>query len=288
MPETEHWDLIIRPKAGWLELHLRDLWQYRDLVAMFVRRDFVSLYKQTILGPLWFFIQPLLTTITYTVVFSGIAKLPTAGLPPLLFYLAGQTPWNYFATCVLKTSATFTDNAGLFGKVYFPRLVTPLAIVISTLIQFGIQFGLLLIALVWYLFTATVHPNWAGIVFLTPLLIVLMAGQGLGFGIIVSSLTTRYRDLSLLVTFGIQLAMYTTPVVIPLSAVGHNPYQTLIEANPMTAIIESFRAIYLGSDSGPGSIPWSGLGYSSLATVITLVLGILIFNKVEKTFMDTV
>ncbi|RBP48127.1 lipopolysaccharide transport system permease protein [Roseimicrobium gellanilyticum] len=281
---TEDWDLVIRPRSGWFELHLEDLWRYRDLVRMFVRRDFVAQYKQTILGPLWFIIQPLLTTLTFTVIFSGVAKLSTDGLPPLLFYLAGTTPWNYFSTCVTKTSTTFTANANIFGKVYFPRLVTPLSIVISTLIQFGIQFALLLGMLGWYLLQGTpLNPNWLAIVGMTPLLILLMGSLGLGFGIIVSSLTTKYRDLSFLVTFGIQLAMYATPVVYPLSTVSEK-YRTWLELNPMTAIVEAFRAVYLGA----GTFSWPDLGYSAIFTVVTLALGVLIFNRVEKTFMDTV
>jgi lipopolysaccharide transport system permease protein len=281
---TETWDLIIQPKSAWLEMHLADLWRYRDLLGMFVLRDFVAVYKQTILGPLWFFIQPLLTTLTFTIIFGGVAKLSTDGLPPFLFYLAGSTPWNYFAACLTKTSTTFKDNTGLFGKVYFPRLITPLSIVISTLIQFGIQFGLLGATLVWYLFTgSSVHPNWSGILVGTPLLVIMLGALGLGFGIIVSSLTTKYRDLAFLINFGVQLAMYATPVVYPLSSVP-DKYRHLIELNPMTGIVEAFRSIYLGI----GSFSWPLLIYSASFTVITLLLGILIFNRVEKTFMDTV
>lgn len=286
-PEYTHsdeWDLIIRPRSGWFELHLDDLWRYRNLLRMFVRRDFVAQYKQTILGPLWFLIQPLLTTLTFTIIFSGVAKISTDGLPPFLFYLAGTTPWNYFSTCVTKTSATFTANAGIFGKVYFPRLITPLSIVISTLIQFGIQFGLLLGALIWSLLQgASIEPRWGSIFTMTPLLILLMGGLGLGVGIIVSSLTTKYRDLSFLVTFGIQLAMYATPVVYPLSTVSEK-YRNWIELNPMTAIVETFRAVYLGT----GAFSWGALSYSTLFTMFTLAIGVLIFNRVEKTFMDTV
>jgi lipopolysaccharide transport system permease protein len=278
------WDMIIQPKSGWLELHLADLWHYRDLLWMFVRRDFVSVYKQTILGPLWFFIQPLLTTLTFTLIFSGVAKLSTDGLPPVLFYLAGTTPWNYFAACLVKTSTTFKDNASLFGKVYFPRLITPLSIVVSTLIQFVIQFATLVIALAWYLWQGRdVNPNWAGILLGTPLLILMLGALGLGFGMIVSSLTTKYKDLSLLVPFGIQLAMYATPVVYPLSTVPEK-YRPLLEWNPMTAIIEAFRTLYFGA----GSFSWPMLGYSALVTLAVLFAGILIFNRVEKTFMDTV
>jgi len=280
----EDWDLIIRPVSGWFELHLEDLWRYRDLLWMFVRRDFVSIYKQTILGPLWFFIQPLLTTLTFTVIFSGVAKLSTDGLPPLLFYLAGTTPWNYFAACINKTSNTFRDNTNLFGKVYFPRLITPLSVIVSTLIQFGIQFSLLLIMLAWYLFQGVeLHPRWIEIIFLTPVLVALLGGLGLGMGIVVSSLTTKYRDLSFLVLFGVQLAMYATPVVYPLSS-APSKYRFWIELNPMTPIIETFRTIYLGT----GSFSWASLGYSASFTIVALLIGIVIFNRVEKTFMDTV
>lgn len=280
----EDWDLVIHSKYSWFELHLLDIWRYRDLLRMFVWRDFVAVYKQTILGPIWFFIQPLLTTATFSVIFSGVARLPTDGLPPLLFYFAGTTPWNYFATAVTKTSATFTSNAGLFGKIYFPRLVSPLSVVISSLVQFGIQFLLLFGIMGWYLLKGTsIHPNWGGIAVMTPLLIALLAGLGLGVGIIVSSLTTKYRDLSFLVTFGVQLAMYATPVVYPLSMVSEN-YRHWLELNPMTPIIEAFRSVYLGT----GSFSWGALGYSSAFVMVVLFVGILIFNRVEKSFMDTV
>jgi lipopolysaccharide transport system permease protein len=282
--DSEEWDLVIQPKSGWLELHLADLWRYRDLLWMFVRRDFVAVYKQTILGPLWFFIQPLLTTLTFTIIFSGVAKLSTDGAPPLLFYLAGTTPWNYFATCLTKTSTTFKDNANLFGKVYFPRLIAPLSIVISTLIQFFIQFATLGVALAWFLATGSeVHPQWVGILAGTPLLILMLGGLGLGFGIVVSSLTTKYRDLAFLVTFGVQLAMYATPVVYPLSVVSEK-YRSWLELNPMAGIIEAFRYFYLGT----GSVPWNLLAYSGGFTIAVLFMGIVIFNRIEKTFMDTV
>ena len=278
------WDLVIHSNPGWFQLHLKDLWRYRDLVRMFVWRDFVAVYKQTILGPIWFFIQPLLTTATFTIIFSGVAKLSTDGLPPLLFYLAGTTPWNYFAAAVTKTSSTFVSNASLFGKIYFPRLVTPLSAVISTLIQLGIQFLLLFVLLAWYLFKGTpIRPDWGGILGLTPVLIMLLAGLGLGVGIIVSSLTTKYRDLGFLVNFGVQLAMYGTPVVYPLSLVP-DEYRPWLELNPMTPIIEAFRCVYLGA----GSFSWGGLGYSTAFVMIVLFCGILIFNRVEKSFMDTV
>jgi lipopolysaccharide transport system permease protein len=279
----DHWDLVIRPQGRWWELQLKDVWHYRDLVWMFIRRDFVSVYKQTILGPIWFFIQPLITTIMFTLVFSGIAKISTGGFPPLLFYLAGTTPWNYFATCLTKTSGTFINNANLFGKVYFPRLVTPISIVVSNLIQFGIQFLLFFAVLAYYLIKgAPVHVNIPMVLLLTPVLLFLMGMLGLGSGILVSSLTTKYRDLTFLITFGVQLAMYGTPVIIPMANVSPK-YRLIFEINPMSAIIETFRSIYLG-----GAIPWSQLGVSALVTGVTLLLGIAIFNRVEKTFMDTV
>ncbi len=280
----QDWDLVIGSKRGWFELHLVDLWRYRDLLWMFVRRDFVAVYKQTILGPIWFFIQPLLTTLTFTIIFNGVAKLSTEGTPPFLFYLAGTTPWNYFATCLTKTSTTFKDNANLFGKVYFPRLITPLSIVVSTLIQFAIQFVALVIALGWFLLQGVdIHPNLLGIIFGTPLLILMLGGLGLGLGVIISSLTTKYRDLAFLVTFGVQLGMYATPVVYPLS-VAPEKYRFWLELNPMAGIIEAFRSLYLGA----GTFSWGLLAYATGFMVLTLFLGIVIFNRVEKTFMDTV
>ncbi len=277
------WDLVIRPRTGWFDLHLADFWRYRDLLWMFVRRDFVSVYKQTILGPLWFIIQPLLTTVVFTIIFSGVAKIPTDGMPAMLFYLAGTTPWNYFATCLTKTSSTFVANAGIFGKVYFPRLVVPLSVVVSNVIQFVIQFALFLGFLAYYVVTGAVKvPHWGLAILLTPVLILLMAAQGLGVGIIVSALTTKYRDFTFLIGFGIQLAMYGAPVIYPLSAVPEK-WRWLIEINPMTAPIESFRAGFLG-----GAIPWTALGLSAVFTAVLMLAGVLIFNRVEKTFMDTV
>jgi lipopolysaccharide transport system permease protein len=212
--------LVIRPKDKWLDLHLDDLWRYRDLLWMFVRRDFVSVYKQTILGPIWFFIQPLFTTLVFTIVFSGMAQISTGGQPPMLFYLAGTTAWNYFSACLTKTSTTFTANAGIFGKVYFPRLITPLSIVVSNLIQFVIQFALFVAFFVYYLVSgSTIHPDWPSILLLTPLLLLIMGLLGLGCGIIVSSLTTKYRDMQFLVGFGIQLLMYGTPVIYGLASI---------------------------------------------------------------------
>ena len=280
---TEEWDLIIKPKTGWLDLHLADLWRYRDLTMLFVWRDFVAQYKQTILGPLWHILQPLITTIVFTIIFGKMAKLPTDGLPPLLFYLAGVTCWSYFADCVIRTTATFISNAGIFGKVYFPRLSVPVSIVISGMIKFAIQFALFLGFLIFYWAQgAGVHPNAA--IALTPLLLLLMAGLSLGAGIIVSALTTRYRDFQQLVTFGVTLMMYATPVVYPLSMIGGGSFRWLILANPMTPIVETFRYAYLGS----GAFDPAYLCYSALFTAVILFVGIVLFNHVEITFMDTV
>jgi len=283
--DNDNWDLIINPKSGWWDLKLMDIWRYRDLLLLFVRRDFVSVYKQTILGPLWFFIQPILTTIIFTIIFGRVAKIPTDGLPQVLFYMTGIVGWNYFADCLNNTSATFTKNASIFGKVYFPRMIVPLSIVISNLIKFGVQFALLLGFLFFYWAKgANVNPNIY--IFLTPLLLLMMAGLGLGFGIIISSLTTKYRDLQLLVGFGVQLLMYVTPVVYPLSFLSQNypQYRWIILANPMTSIIETFKYAYLGA----GTFDPLHLAYSACFMLFSLFVGLLIFHRVEKTFMDTV
>jgi len=278
-----NWSLIITPKKGLLDLHLRDLWSYRDLIWMFIHRDFVSVYKQTILGPIWFLVQPALTTLTFTVVFSGLARISTDGYPPILFYLSGITPWNYFSACLTKTSNTFVANAAMFGKVYFPRLIVPISIVLSNMIQFGIQLGLFLSVLVFYLFQdIKLNPNWALIVVLSPALLLLLAAQGLGTGIIVSSLTTKYRDLNFLISFGVQLLMYGTPIIYPLNAIPEK-WRWLAQLNPITAPVESFRAIFFGSP-----VPWTALAWSTVITTLLLFLGIVIFNKIEQSFIDTV
>ena len=279
---NDNWSDILRPKRGIFDLRLGEVWSARDLIMLFVRRDFVSVYKQTILGPLWYLIQPLLTTIVFTVIFGRIAGLPTDGLPPFLFYMSGIVIWSYFAECLNKTSDTFISNAILFGKVYFPRLTVPLSISISNLVSFSIQFLLFLAFTVYFwLQGANVQPNlW---VLLTPLLLLMMAGMGLGGGIIVSSLTTRYRDLRFLVGFGTQLLMYATPVIYPVSAVPEN-LRFLIELNPLTPIVESFRYAYLGS----GTVSIYNLLYSLIWTISLLLVGTVIFNRVEATFMDTV
>jgi len=274
--------MVIKPKRHWLDINLRELWQYRDLIVLFVRRDFVAKYKQTILGPLWFIIQPLLTTLMFTVVFGRIAGIPTDGLPQMLFYMGGITAWNYFANCLKATSNTFTANAGIFGKVYFPRLVTPISVVISNLIQFFIQF-LFLLAFMLYFYLTGAEFQITSYAFLLPLLILLMAGLGLGFGIIISSLTTKYRDLTNLVGFGVQLWMYATPIVYPLSELPQK-YQIVGVLNPVTPIVETFRYALLGA----GTVePWH-LMYSFGFMIAVLLIGLLLFNKVEQSFMDTV
>ncbi|WP_317173509.1 ABC transporter permease [Hymenobacter montanus] len=281
-PPDEEWTEVIQPHTRLLDLGLRDVWRYRDLVLLFVRRDFVSTYKQTILGPIWFFIQPLLTTITYMVVFGGIANLSTDGLPQLPFYLAGVTIWNYFAQTLTTVSTVFTTNAAIFGKVYFPRLTMPLSIVLSNLVRFGIQFALFLLVWGYYLLGQhSLHPNLY--ILLTPILLGLMGLLGLGLGMIFSAMTTKYRDLAMLLTFGVQLLMYATPVIYPLSRLPLK-YKSFIMANPLSAIVETFRYAFLGS----GTFSWFTLAYSTAFTLVMLLVGTVIFNKVEKSFTDTV
>ncbi len=279
---TTDWDIIIEPTTSLFDLKLKDVWRYRDLLIMFVKRDFVNYYKQTILGPLWFFIQPLFTTIIYTFVFSKLAKISTDGLPQPLFYLAGITVWNYFADCVNKTSTTFKDNAGIFGKVYFPRLILPLSIVSGNLIKFGVQILLLIVVIAYYSMNGF-HFQFTLYLLLLPVIILLMAMLGLGLGLTISAMTTKYRDLSFLVQFGIQLLMYATTVIYPLSAAPVE-YRNIIEMNPMTGLIEAFRFITLGR--GEYSV-WS-LGYSVIFSIAVLIIGVIIFNKTEKSFIDTV
>jgi lipopolysaccharide transport system permease protein len=278
----EQWTTIITPRKSLLDLNLREVWQYRDLMTLFVRRDLVAQYKQTILGPLWYFIQPLLTTIMFTVVFGNIAGISTDGIPPMLFYLAGVTNWNYFAECLNKTATTFKDNQNIFGKVYFPRLVVPMAIVTTNLLKYGIQLLLFLGFYFYFIWKgAPVQPNTMA--FLFPVLVIILAGLGLGFGLIFTSMTTKYRDLVFLLTFGVQLAMYATPVIYPLSEVPAD-YQWLVAINPMTSVIETFKYGFLGQ----GTFSWSYLGYSFGFMVVLLLSGIAIFNRTEKNFMDTV
>ena len=278
----KQWDLILRPKTGWFDLHLVDLWRYRDLTMLFVWRDFVAQYKQTILGPLWHIIQPLFTTLLFTLMFGRVAKLPTDGLPPMLFYMAGITCWNYFAECLNRSAGTFINNASIFGKVYFPRLCVPVSVVISNIIKFGIQFGLFLCFMGYFAWKgALIHPN--ALVLLTPVLVLIMAALGLGAGIIISALTIRYRDLQVLITFGVQLLMYATPVILPLSMFSAK-YRWIVLANPMSGLVETFRYAFLSSGSFDPMI----LAYSAAATLVILIVGIVLFNHVERTFMDTV
>lgn len=275
--------MVISPQSKLLSLQLDDIWRYKDLLYLFVRRDFVATYKQTILGPTWFFIQPILTTITYTIIFGNVAGLSTDGLPKMIFYLSGVVCWSYFSDCITTISSTFITNAQIFGKVYFPRLIAPLSVVISKLIKLGIQFLLFIAALFYYVvFESTVvNPNIY--ILLAPVLVLLMGAMGLGLGLIISSLTTKYRDMRFLIAFGVQLLMYGTPVIYPLSKVPEE-YRLLVTLNPITSIIETFRHGFLGS----GTFNVYHLIYSFAFTVIVLILGILVFNKVEKTFMDSV
>ena len=284
--ESNDWDLVIKGHSSLFDLKFGDLWRYRDLLVLFVKRDFVSFYKQTILGPLWFFIQPIFTTIVFSFVFGNLAGISTEGVPKYLFYLTGITSWAYFSDCLTKTSTVFRDNANIFGKVYFPRLIMPLSIVVSNLVRFGVQLSLLLCMMVYFYFfpiAGTSFEVTTGI-FLFPLLVLLMALLGLGLGLIITAMTTKYRDLTFLVTFGVQLLMYATTVTYPLSYAREKGYNTIVELNPMTGIIEAFRYAFLGK----GEFTSGSIGYSIVVTLIILFLGIIIFNKTEKNFVDTI
>ena len=287
----EQWTTIIKPKDKLLSVDFKELWQYRDLTALFVKRNIITQYKQTILGPLWFIIQPALSVLMYMVVFGGIAGIGTDGVPQPLFYLAGTCMWQYFADCLTKTSNTFVDNAGIFGKVYFPRLVMPVANVISNLLRFAIQLGLFAAVYVFYaLFSDSCSAALNLYALLFPILVVRMAGLSLGFGILISSMTTKYRDLQILFTFIVQLWMYATPIVYPLSLVKGKviagfDIDLLMHLNPVTPVIETFKYGFLGAGEFIG---WGWLGYSFGFMVLLLALGIIVFNKVQKSFMDTV
>ncbi len=279
-PQT--WDIVIKPRTGWFDINFAELWRYRDLILLFVKRDFVSIYKQTILGPLWYILQPLFTTIVFTIIFGKVAKIPTDSLPPFLFYLAGNVMWGYFAATITATSGTFNTNAALFGKVYFPRLTVPIAVVLLNFFQFGIQFLLFLGFFVYF--------SWQGVamhmtvwILALPVMLLQMALFSLGVGILVSSLTTKYKDLRFVMTFIVQLWMYATPVVYPLSQVPEwiRPYYVL---NPMVALVEEFRLAFMGTST----LQWSYVGISWLVTVLVLASGIILFSRIEKTFMDTV
>jgi len=279
----DNWTLIIRPQQKLWSVDFKEIWRYRDLIALFVKRNIVIQYKQTILGPLWYIIQPVLTVIMNMVVFGGIAGMSTDGVPQILFYLAGNVCWFYFSDCLNQTSKTFTDNQAIFGKVYFPRMVVPISTVLSNLLRFGIQIGLFVVLYLYYFCVGTtVSPNWYVLLF--PVFVLLLAGLGLGFGILVSSMTTKYRDLTILFTFIVQLWMYATPIVYPLSMVPEGKLRMLILANPMTPVIEAFKYATLGQ----GYFSWTALGYSFAFMTVLLVVGIVVFNKVQRSFMDTV
>ena len=287
-PHTDkYWTTRIRPKSGWFDINLKELWRYRDLILLLVKRDFSLIYKQTILGPAWVVIQPLLTTLVFTVIFGNIAGLPTDGMPKFMFYMGGNIAWHYFSDCLTTTSNTFITNRALFGKVYFPRLCMPISTVFSKLINFGVQYLLFVFFVIFYSMdpTSKVNPNLS-LILLTPLMLLQLGMLGLGFGVIVSSMTTRYRDLSLLVSFGVQLWMYATPVAYPASMIAEKYPQLLgvYMLNPMTPLIELFRSAYLGSPCYYLNYYWLSIAM----TILVFVLGIALFSRVEKTFMDTV
>jgi len=281
--EDQDWDLVIESKRSLFSVDLKSIWNYRDLLLLLVKRDVTSFYKQTVLGPLWFFIQPLITTLTFTVIFGNLADISTDGLPQPLFYMAGVIAWNYFNDCLVGTGNIFRTNAGIFGKVYFPRMVMPLALVFSNLVKFGVQFILLTILILIYIFGFGFRPPIGWELILIPVFILLMAVLGLAAGMVVSSLTTKYRDLSFLVGFGMTLFMYATPVIYPLSTAPEK-YKWILELNPLTSILEGFRWVILGT----GSFEWSGLLYTASFALVLFVIGLLVFNKVEKDFIDTV
>lgn len=280
--KTEKWDIILTPKSKLLSFPWSEVWKYRDLLAMFVKRDVVTMYKQTVLGPIWFFIQPILTTIVYIVVFGGIAGISTDGVPKILFYSAGIVMWNYFSEVFTLTSKTFTENASLFGKVYFPRIIVPASKVVSGLLKFFVQLLFFLSVYAYFQLNGTAIKPTIHLIFV-PVLVFIMAGMGLGFGIIFTSLTSKYRDLSFLIQFGVQLLMYATPIIYPLSVIPEK-YKTYILLNPITHIVEAFRYSFLGV----GNWSWIGIGYASAVTMVILFIGLIIFNRVERTFMDTV
>lgn len=282
---VEDWTTVIKPRNKLLEVNLKELWSYRDLCSLFVRRNITTQFKQTILGPLWYIIQPTTTVIMYMVVFGGIAKIPTDGLPQPLFYLSGICLWQYFNDCLTKTSSTFTANASIFGKVYFPRMVVPISTVISNLLRFAIQLGLFLIVYAIYqiwVIPGQIHTNWYAL--LLPVLVIMLAGLALGFGILFSSMTTKYRDMQLLLDFFVRLWMYATPVIYPMSVITNDKLRLVMSLNPLTGIVEAFKYGMLGE----GQFSWGMLGYSFIFMIVLLTIGIVIFNRVQRTFMDTV
>lgn len=281
----EQFDLEIRPKRHAFDINFKEIWDYRDLLHMFVKRDVITVYKQTVLGPIWFVVQPILTTAIYIVVFGNIAKIPTDGVPMILFYLAGIVIWNYFSEAFNTTAKTFTENANIFGKVYFPRLIMPMSKVVSGLIKFGIQLAFFLAVYAYYFFTdsSAIAPNWT--LLLLPVYVLIMAAMGLGAGIIFTSMTTKYRDLTFLLTFGVQLLMYATPVIYPISTLEQgSKLWMVIMANPLTPLVEGFKYAFLGQ----GYFSWLALGYSALFTAVLLIVGIVVFHRTERNFIDTV
>jgi len=281
LEEPNKWTEVITPKKGWFDLRLNELWDYRDLILLFVRRDFVTVYKQTILGPLWHFIQPIFTTVIFTIIFGRVANISTDGAPHFVFYLSGVTIWQYFSKCLTNTSNTFVQNASIFGKVYFPRMTVPVSLVISSLLSFSIQFLLFLFVYIYYLQLGEVFPNLH--ILLLPIFLLIMATIGLGLGMIFSSLTTKYRDLTFLLSFGVQLFMYASPVIYPVSILGETGKQ-LMALNPVASVIEGFRYAFLGS----GTFSINSLLYSIIFSIVIFLVGVGVFHKVEKTFMDTV
>jgi lipopolysaccharide transport system permease protein len=283
MTKDENWDLEIKPKTGLFGFNLKEVWRYRDLILLFVKRDFVAQYKQTILGPIWYLIQPILTTAMFLIVFGRIAKIPTDGVHPIVFYMSGLTVWTYFSVSLTATSNTFIANANIFGKVYFPRLVSPISLIISNLIRFGIQFLLLIVTMIYFSFKGypiTISLNWLFV----PILLLTFSSLALGVGIIISSLTTKYRDFTVLLTFSIQLMMYATPIAYPLSFLENSNFGAIIQWNPLSPLVEAYRFVLLGK----GTFSIGSLMYSVGFTLTVLFVGLMFFNKVEKTFMDTV
>ncbi len=282
MSIEDKWDIHIKPKIGWFEINIKELFHYKDLIWLFVKRDFVTFYKQTILGPLWYVIQPLINTIVFTIIFGNLAKISTDGVPPFIFYMSGTVAWSYFASCITLTSNTFGQNAAIFGKVYFPRITVPIANVIISLLQFFIQFAIFILFLIYFTIQgSSINPNMY--ILLLPLIILQMAVLGLGLGILISSLTTKYKDLTFVMSFFVQLWMYATPIVYPLSIVPEK-YRLLVILNPMASIVETFRGAFLGVSS----IELSHIIISVSFTLLIFFLGLLMFNRVEKSFMDTI
>ncbi len=280
---NESWDLVIASESKWWSIPFKEIWHYRDLLWILLKRDYKASFRQTVLGPLWFFIQPIFTTLMYTVVFNRVAKLGTDGMPPILFYLSGVILWNYFSTSITSTSNAFISNASIFGKVYFPRLIIPISVVLSNMMKLMVQFSFFLIVFVyyWQCSCSTITPSWHAALF--PFLFLLMGILGLAIGMLISTFTTKYRDFQYLIAFGIQLLMYATPIVYPSSMV-KGVWHDILVLNPMTGIVEGFRYSFLGT----GSFQWGMIGYSFIFSIVMLSISVVLFNKVEKKFMDTV